>query len=451
LPDVLHLKPEEIDTPEKRAQFTVCVVGCGQTGAFYALAFAEAGFRVACADADQSLLKKFVRGKPAISEQEMESKLKNHVRSGRLSTTDDLTGAVTQSAVVLLTGGARVDEKERLDFSEVESSCKQVGAGLQRGALVVFVGLAGFGFTEGVVKETLEGVSGLKSGADFGLAYVQEESRAVEPSADMSRNSMWMVAANDKASLDAASLILPVATRGSVTQIMNVKVAELAVLFASARKNVSAALLNEFAVFCEKAGVDVFEVLKFMNHGLHQHGYCPIISDDARKHATGLLLESAENLDVKLRLPKLAVQVNDDIVRHAVNLVQGVLRDCGKTLRRARIAVLGETTRGASEMFVKLLLRKGARINAYSSRGVKDEGSTSLIASKRSLVEAVESCDCIVILTAEEQFRRLNLKSLRSLMKTPAAVVDLVSAFEREKVESEGFLYRGLGRGVERK
>jgi nucleotide sugar dehydrogenase len=450
--EVLHLKPEEIDTPEKRGQFRVCVVGCGQMGAVYALAFAEAGFRVACADADQSVLKRLTRGKTVVSEREMESKLKGYVRAGTLNATDDLKDAVAESSIVVLTSSANVDEKGNLDFSEVKNNCKQIGSGLQRGALVVFAGLAGFGFTECVVKETLEGASGFKVGVDFGLAYMQDQINEVGQSGDVAGSRDLMVAANDKPSLDAASLILSIMARSSVKQIGSVKVAELAALFASARRNVSTGLANEFAVFCERVGVDVFQVLEFMNGKTRKTDDYPTISSDVKKRATELLLESAENLEVKLRLPALAVQVNEDVVRHAVNLTQSVLRDCGKTLRRARIAVLGATGQGTSEeAFVKMLVGKGSRLNLFNPRDARSDDSNPLVSKKRSLIEAVESCDCIVILSAEEQFRRLSLKSLRSMMKWPAAVVDLVGLFERERVESEGFLYRGLGRGVGRK
>jgi UDP-N-acetyl-D-glucosamine dehydrogenase len=452
MPDGLHLKSEEIDTPEKRAQCRVCVVGCGRMGAFYSMAFAEAGFSVVCTDADQSLLKRLTKGKTAVSEREMEAKLKGFVRAGTLNASADLKNAVGQSGIIVLTNNAKVDAKGNLDFSEVENNCKQIGAGLQRGALLVFAGSAGFGFTEGVVKETLEGVSGFKVGADFGLAYVHNLAGDRELSTEVVSNRAFMVAANDRQSLDAASLILTTATKINVKQILNVKVAELAGLFASARRHVSTGLMNEFAVFCEKCGVDVFDVLKFMNDGLQAPDNCPAISGDGERRETEFLLESAENFEVKLRLPKLALQVNEDIVRHAVNLTQSVLRDCSKTLRRARIAVLGSTAQGTSEdTFVKMLVAKGARINVYSPRGSKGEESNPLISQKRSLTEAVESCDCIVFLTGEEQFGRLSLKSLRSVMRSPAGVVDLVGLFERERVESEGFLYRGLGRGVERK
>jgi UDPglucose 6-dehydrogenase len=70
---------------------------------------------------------------------------------------------------------------------------------------------------------------------------------------------------------------------------------------------------------------------------------------------------------------------------------------------------------------------------------------------KRSLNEAIEGADCIIILTEQDQLKRLNLKNLRALMRTPAAIVDLVGMLEPQKVEKEGFIYRGLGRGIEKK
>ena len=57
-----------------------------------------------------------------------------------------------------------MDEQKKTDYSQIVSACKQVGAGLQKGALVIYGGVAGFGFTEGTVKETLENTSGLKVG-----------------------------------------------------------------------------------------------------------------------------------------------------------------------------------------------------------------------------------------------------------------------------------------------
>ena len=63
MPAVLNLKPEELDTIEKRSKYTVSVIGCGQKGIIYANAFADAGYKVICTDADPSVIKKVAKGK----------------------------------------------------------------------------------------------------------------------------------------------------------------------------------------------------------------------------------------------------------------------------------------------------------------------------------------------------------------------------------------------------
>jgi len=54
----------------------------------------------------------------------------------------------------------------------------------------------------------------------------------------------------------------------------------------------------------------------------------------------------------------------------------------------------------------------------------------------------------MVILTSHDQFKRLNLRKLKVMAKMPVAIVDFEGVIEPEKVERQGFIYRGLGRGV---
>ena len=170
MPAVLNLKPEDVDTSEKRSKYTMSVIGCGEKGILYANAFAEAGFRVICTDADPTVIKKVAKGKTPSSQPQVEAKLKSHLNSGQISVSSERKKAVSQSDVIIIAIGAKVDEQKKTDYSQIVSACKQVGAALQKGSLVIYGGIAGIGFTEGTVKETLENTSGLKAGQDFGLA-----------------------------------------------------------------------------------------------------------------------------------------------------------------------------------------------------------------------------------------------------------------------------------------
>ena len=442
MPDFLHLQPQEIDNFEKRRKYTMCVIGCGLQGVQYAVAFVQSGFKVFGVDADQSLIKRLSKGKVAFSERGLDSRLKGYLRSGILTFTSDVKGAAAKSDVIILATKFKIDEKKTSDFSEVENLCKQFGSVMQRNVLVIYGGMTSYGFTEGVIKEKLENTSGLEAGVSLGLAYIHFQ-------ADEKGNDCeWIVAADDKTSLEAASLLFSTITKKNPKKIMSSKVAEMAMLFTFARREVTVALTNELAVLCEKADIDYFETLQLMRPLLPASESTPTIAEEAEKTEIYSLLESAENLGVKLRFPELATRINEGMVRHAISLTQDALRSCGKTLRRSRIAVLGDTRSGTSgESFVRMLEAKGARINLYGPASGKSDHSEIKPVPKKTVNEAVENSDCIIILNSEDQFKRLNLKALRLLMKTQAAIVDLVGFFEPGIVENEGFIYRGLGRG----
>ena len=443
MPNILNLKPDEIDTKEKRSKYVVSVLGCGQKGILYANAFADAGFKIVCSDSDQSVIKKLAKGKTSFAEQEIEGKLKSLIASGQLSVINELKKAVSQSDVIIITVPAKVDDKKKIDNSEALNVCKQVGSALHSGMLVIYGDVAGLGFTEGIMKETLEDTSGLKVGQDFGLAYCPIQNSGAKPNGSFA-NMELKFAAIGKASQDTAMNILKTIAK-SVKQIDYVKTAEIATLFMAAKEEANRALASELAVFCENAKADYFEVLRFLES--NDPSFWPTTVEEQTKNEAYLLLESAENLNVKLRLLTLARQINEEMVKHAVNLTQDALRRSGKTLRRTRIAVLGTVNlSNSTAVFVKMLELKGAKVSLYdpASKRILDSGMVTT-----SLNEAVEGADCIVILTGEEQFRNLNLRKLKPLAKTPAVIVDLAGAFEPQKVEAEGFLYCGLGRGKE--
>lgn len=444
---VLSLVPEEVDTIEKRGKFTVCVIGCREGGILYAVAFAGAGFRVICTDADQSLIRRLARGRTPNFEREIEVKLKNFVRTERLSTTSEIKNSVSQSDIVIITIPARIDTKRNPDYSEVENSCRQIGAALHRGTLVIYGGITSFGFIESVIKETLENASGLRVGEDFGLAYNPLHIPSVQ-ALEIS-NQELIVAANDKTSLGAASIVLGSIAKKGIKQILSIKTAELAALFTVARRDANVALANELAILCENAGIDYYETINLSVPDT-QRSFSPTIAAERDKNEAYILLENAESLNTKLRLMSLSRQINESMVKHVVTLIQHVLRSCGKTLRRARVAVLGAVRLNtAAEMLVKLLEAKGAKVSVYDPVFAKSSFSEVARVFKRSLNEAVEFTDCLVLLAEKEQYERLNLKKLRNIMKMPAAIVDLTGKLDLQKVEKAGFTYRGLGRGAE--
>lgn len=449
----LQLRPEDLDTVEKRANYTVSVVGCGHTGIFHAWLSIEKGFKVYCVDADRIKLNAIARGRIPFVQNELAIKMKNHVKSGTLNLTTDVKMAASQSNVIIITVPAEVDVKGKIDYSKIANTCKQVGLGFRRGSLIIHSSAVGVGSTHSLIRERLENASGLKCGVDFGLAYSPVKSLEGQTLETMEKGER-IVAAFDKDSLNAATIFLESITQCPLKKTLNVKAAEAATIFEAMKNDVGAALSREFAVFCEKAGIDFVEVAKLLKEDANVK-FPTARFDDTHYIESRFFLEDSENFNVKTRVLKASSDVNSAIVKHAANLIRDALKGCSKATRRARIAILGVTRlrnvktplKILAVELIRMLDAAGARLSVYDPYvAVEEENGISNL--KKNLVDALEGADCAVILTGHDAFRHLNLKELKVIMKMPAAIVDLEGIVEPLAVEKEGFIYRGLGRGV---
>lgn len=452
---MMLVKPEEIDTPEKREKYTVTIIGCEQTGLFQALLFADAGFKVICADTDPAKISSILKRRLTGFEDNVENRIRTYLKRNRLKTTTEVKKSVAQSDIIALNIPARIDSKKRPDYSEIKNTCKIIGSNLRAGTAIFCMSIAGIGVTEEIVKETLENASGYKAGIHFALFYAP-----IPPSYSLTyeafKECKRVAAASDKRTLCTAVAILESVTRKNVITTENTRTAEAAILFDIARENSEAATTNELAWLCEKLGVDCREAQRLMTHNsdylLHSLGEVNrCIGEEAY-----ILLGNSEDLDVKLRLQAVAGEVNEGMAKHVANLAKDALRNCGKSLKRARVVLLGISqtlnTRGAvagvAKEIARIFAARGAKLTLYDPYLSEKELAEFQNKPRKTLSENLEDADCIVLLVAHEQFKKLNLKRLKHLMKMPAAIVDLTGTFEPGKVEKEGFTYRGLGRGV---
>lgn len=440
----------------KGEKISVSVVECNRIGILHACLLTEAGFKVTCFDNDRAVVERLSKGKVHFLKQEVEPLLKKSLENGRLQVTCNLEDAISQNNVILVTTPATVNEKGGIDYSSIEKTLKRIGSHLQKNALVIIISVVGVGVTESLLKETLESSSGFRVGVDCYLAYSPvpfPEKQTLSSLAKYRR----IVAAYDGTSLEKALNVIGAVTKEGTVTTLNFKAAEAAALFDAAYRCVGSTLTNEFARLCEKIGVDYLTVQNLLSpftEAFHQPMF-----DNFGEDVLLILLEEAENRDVKLRIPQASLNSSNEALRHMVSLVQEALKTCGKTTRRAKIAILGtsqtrnmtDNPKNVLKIFVKTLERKGAKLSLYDPylhrKKADDEGRTL----EESLMKAVEGADCIVVFTGHDQFKRLNFGKIKLLAKMPAAIVDFEGILDPSKVEIEGFIYRGLGRGVWKK
>jgi UDP-N-acetyl-D-mannosaminuronic acid dehydrogenase len=452
---MIQADPEEMDTPEKRGKRSVTIIGCGQTGIVQASLFADAGFKVTCVDGDQTKVGRISKGKSQFLNVETATRLKAHVKIGRLTATNDLKESVSHSDIIAITTPIKIGSKKKAEYSEIENMCKKIGSSLQKGSLIIVTAPTGIGVTEGLIKETLENTSGLKTGTDFGLAYSPLQTASSEMWEETAKRRR-IVAATDKNSLKTAAMVLETVTKRGVTRTANVKAAEVAVLIEVLQRDVKLALADETATLCEKVGVDLVEAQRIIGADTDSLPTRPAAADDSVSDEAYLLLEDAESFNVRLRVATAARYANEEIAKHVANTVKDALRSCGKTQKRARIGLLGasqipnaqSSLKRTAKKIIEILEARGAKVSLYDPYLSESEIADTPYHPKKTMTEAFDRADCIIILTAHDQFKRLNLRKMRLTMRMPAAIVDLEDTLEPSKIEKEGFIYRGLGRGV---
>ena len=446
----MKLAPKDLESPEQRREYTVCTLGCGRKGLVTASLFTEAGFSVIGVDSNRHTIHQLKRGKSPFTESNLRKFIEKNIANSRFRATTNLRKAVSESGIIIFCVPTSLEKGKKPDYARVEKICRDIGMSLTSGSLVIFQNTMGPGMTDTLVKESLQNASGLEAGKEFGLAYSSVLS-ASRQTLEEASNCTRVVGGITKRSLKVACLILNTITKGEIVRVKNIKTAEAVKLLEGAYKDINIAFANEFAQFCEKAGIDFVQVqntinpLKFSRMaGLHT-------SRDSY-----FLVEEAEAEDVRLRMLSLATKINDEMLDHAIRLVRDALKSCQKILRRARIAVFGvsslpnrkKSSNSSTKKLVNLLKKRGISVRVYDPFFSHKELVSMGYNADRTMSKTVEGADCLVIVVPHDRFTRLNLKRIQILMKKPAAIVDMGQVVDPIKAEQMGFVYRGFGRGV---
>ncbi len=455
---IMKLSAEEIKAKVKDHSLTVAVVGLGWMGLPTACLFGEAGANVIGVDSNPEIIEKVNKGESHLPEPGLPQLLKKLQSQKRIRATSSTQEAASQSDAIILLVPTSIDKQNSADYSAVEGSCRDLGKGIQSGCLLIFESTCGPGVTERVVKSTLEKYSGLKAGVDFGLAYSPVRAMGGRALGDIQRYPK-VVGAIDEKSLEVAEALLSAIVKGGIVKVRNIKTAEVSKLFETIYRDVNIALANEFAVFCEKAGIDYDEAREAAN-SLKEYCHLHIPSVGVGGHCLPvypyLLVNEARRLEAKLKLILNAREINEGMPGHAARLITDGLRASGRSIKRSKVVVLGISYRAnVKEMrfspsieLITLLKRRGARLVVFDPKFSATEIADMGYPTEPTLKASIEKANCVVITVAHDEFRRIDPRELAASVSKSAAIIDCAHILDPSLVEKAGLVYRGIGRGL---
>ncbi len=427
----------------------VCMIGTGYVGLVSGTCFAEIGHKVMCVDNDEEKINILKKGGIPIYEPGLDELVKKNMRAGRLSFTTSIKEGVEKSLFLFIAVGTPPKEDGEPDLSSVEKVAEEIGSAMNEYKIIVEKSTVPVQ-TGKWVKTVIERFS--KRIRDFDVASNPEflrEGSAIDDFLHPDRVVLGVE--SQQAQEKLLELYKPIDAPKIVTDIES---AELIKHASNSFLSTKISFINAISIICEKSGADVLKVAEgmgldkrigrdFLNAGVGFGGFC--FPKDIKA-----FISIAAKLGYDFRLLREVDAINHEQMLLAVKKLEGMLWN----LKDKTIGILGLAFKpntddmrfAPSITIIKELQKRGAEIKAYDPVAMRRaKRIMPNIEYCTDPYNTVRDADALILVTEWDEFRSLDLKKIKGLMRQPV-FLDGRNIFDAKEMKELEFIYSGIGR-----
>jgi UDP-N-acetyl-D-glucosamine dehydrogenase len=301
----------------------ITVIGQGYVGIPLAIAAASAGYNVSGVDSDTEKVSQINAGNSPI-EDISNKEISELIFSGsyRCLTRTDPTLA---AEVILICVPTPLNSDHKPDLSYLISAIEALGKVLAPGVLVIVESTIQPGTTRDLLVPILEKVSGLKRD-QFLVAYSPERIDPANKSWKIDNTPKLVAGLTDKAAQKAKDFYSKFISQVDICD--SLEVAETAKLLENSFRLVNISFINELAIFCQKIGIDINDVVKAAS--TKPYGFMPFYpSVGVGGHCIPVdplyLASAAKEAGAPTRFIELADQINLEMPNYFVGRANEIL------------------------------------------------------------------------------------------------------------------------------
>ncbi len=435
----------------------IAVIGVGYVGLVTGTCLADLGHRVVCLDVNAERIANLEKGILPIYEPGLEEVVRRNVSAGRLLFTTDYAVAVNgtnpelAAEFVFIAVGtpSAVDGKADLDY--VRQAAESIAQVMDHPLIVVNKSTVPVGtgdWTADIIKA--KQTRPIKFSVVSNPEFLREGNAIYD---FMYPDRIVLGSLDREAAEKVAQLYLPLRATLMITDL---RTAEMIKYASNAFLATKISFINEIANICEALGADVKEVATgmgydkrigraFLDAGIGYGGSC--FPKDVLA-----LAHMAKERGRHPQLIQAVMDINSDRRRQTVDKLRELL---GGSLQGKKIGVLGlafkpntDDMRDAPSLeVIDLIEADDGLVQAYDpvamhvARQIKPNLNMAANA-----YDCAAGCDALILMTEWNEFKQLDLRRLKNLMKSPV-IVDARNVYEPEAMADLGFSYRGIGRG----
>ena len=435
----------------------IAIIGTGYVGLVSGSGISDFGHKVICADIDEEKIKMLQTGKIPIYEPGLDELVERNTKAERLSFSTDVGKTIRDSDVIFIAVSTPQSENGEADISAVKAVAKIIGQNLNNRKVVCTKSTVPIG-TGKLVTSIINENNPEKMEFD----YVSNPEFLREGSAV--KDFLWpdrlvIGTESDWGFEVMRDVYRPLYINETPIVKTTVETAELIKYASNAFLSLKISYINEISALCEKVGADVHIVAKTMGSDgrispkfLHPG---PGFGGSCFPKDTSALVSMAQNKNVPMRTIQAAIETNAHQKKRMVKKLQALTGDfSGLTIGVLGLAFKSKTDdvrESASLEMVGSLLKAGAQVKAYDP-----EANTSFakfypqITYCKTWEESVKDTDAVVVMTEWNEFRTMDAKTLKNLMKSPI-ILDTRNILSRNELQKNGFSFDNVGRPMETK
>lgn len=325
----------------KNRQVVVGVIGMGYVGLPLAVETAEAGYITIGFDIQQSKVDMVNSGQSYIDDVDG-TRLASLVKSGMFCAVSDFT-RLKETDFIFICVPTPLDEHQQPDMSYIYKSTMMVAEYMKRDTIVVLESTTYPGTTEELVLPLLENNSGLKCSVDFYLGFSPER---VDPGNKLfkTKNTPKIVGGVGNDATEVICEMYRNVLDSQVFEVSSPKVAEMEKLLENTYRNVNIGLINEFALICNKLGINVWEVIeaaKTKPYGFQAFYPGPGLGGHCIPLDPFYLTWKLREYDYQVKMIQASGEINNFMPRYIVDRCSHILNRFKKSINGSRILILG--------------------------------------------------------------------------------------------------------------
>ena len=438
----------------------IAVIGTGYVGLVSGACLSDFGLNVICVDNDTEKIEKLNMGIIPIYEPGLDSYVARNHYYKRLHFTTDIEKAVDESDIIFIAVGTPSKKDGSADLKYVESVARDIARYMNGYKVIVNKSTVPVGTGQKVKRWVLEELE--KRGTQYEFDVVSNPEFLREGSAvyDFTHPDRVVIGTESKIALDYMKQVYSVLYLNETPFIeTNIETAEMIKYASNAFLAMKITFINEIANLSEKVNANVQDIAramgrdgrispKFLHPGPGFGGSC--FPKDTRA-----LVEIGKQYGSPVTLIEQTVIANENQKLLAAKKVEDAMGD----LSDKKLAILGlafkpntdDMREAPSLTIINELAQKGARFKVYdpiacceAKRWFKDIDDKIMYYENE--YEALNGCDALLIITEWNQFRNLDLKRVKALLKQPY-FFDFRNLYKKDAMEEKGFKYFGTGQG----